>query len=379
MRSIHDPRYHLITAALKEIREKKGLTQDELAANLGKKQSYVSKAEGNERRLDLLELSEWLIGLGITLKDFLQNIGWLSEELSVAVPIKGQASQQGKDVVQKMLLQGKSYDVVLKNVALDKYLEVEEFISNKFLALNEPKNKQKNREAIFEAIEFAVKKLPKLNPSDIYVHLVYRAYIRDYKRTRAEQSWVRAGGEAMEIFVEKHYSKLLAAEGITIKALLSGAEKAKALKEMGLEGVVGDSKLDIALYGTHKGKQVIFGGIHSKASLAERVSDDVPCSVAMMGLGLQSILLTFDAKSYPPPQGNLVTIGEFGTTDNPSDKRHYIESHGSFDVCFSYNLHTYPSKLPTKSGKQIYVSDFGPDDPLPQFIIDGWKAFKAKL
>jgi hypothetical protein len=148
-----------------------------------------------------------------------------------------------------------------------------------------------------------------------------------------------------------------------------------------IHGQVGDSKLDVALYGKYKNKKYAFGGIHVKASLAERVSDDVPCSQAMMSKGYISLLFTFDSKSFPPPHGDLVNRGELGTPKSPSDKRKYIEEQGLFDGCFSYNLRTFPSLESTASGKKIYVSSFEEGkDPLPNKIMEAWESFKrAKL
>ena len=155
---------------------------------------------------------------------------------------------------------------------------------------------------------------------------------------------------------------------------------AEALKEMGLTGKVGDSKLDLVLYGNHEGKKVVFGGVHSKASLAERVSDDVPCSEAMMKQGFASFLYTFDSKSFPPPAGDLVNRGEMGTKEQPSDKRKYIEEHGSFDACFSYNLRTIPSLESTPSGKRIFVCSLKPtEDVFPSKIIAAWEKYKNAL
>jgi transcriptional regulator with XRE-family HTH domain len=53
---LHDPRYVTLRALLVEVRERQKLTQVEIAARLKKPQSYVSKYERGERRLDLIEL-----------------------------------------------------------------------------------------------------------------------------------------------------------------------------------------------------------------------------------------------------------------------------------------------------------------------------------
>ncbi|MGB0920629.1 MAG: helix-turn-helix domain-containing protein [Alphaproteobacteria bacterium] len=48
--------YALFRAMLVQEREKAGLTQAEVAARLGKPQSFVSKYEAGQRRLDVIEL-----------------------------------------------------------------------------------------------------------------------------------------------------------------------------------------------------------------------------------------------------------------------------------------------------------------------------------
>lgn len=47
--------YEALTAVLKRTRKQCGLTQVALAARLDKPQSYVSKYESGERRLDIIE------------------------------------------------------------------------------------------------------------------------------------------------------------------------------------------------------------------------------------------------------------------------------------------------------------------------------------
>lgn len=114
----------------------------------------------------------------------------------------------------------------------------------------------------------------------------------------------------------------------------------------------------------------IIGGIHAKVSLAERVSDDIPASLIMMAEGFLSILLTLDVKSFPPPHGDLVNRGELGSPTNPSDKRRYVEKHGDFSACFSYNSRTVPSPPTTHSGKRIYVVDLNDNpDVFVQFLL----------
>lgn len=55
---------------LKALRLESGLTQDELASKLGKPQSYVSKYESGERRIDYIEVKALCSEMGITVADF---------------------------------------------------------------------------------------------------------------------------------------------------------------------------------------------------------------------------------------------------------------------------------------------------------------------
>ncbi|WP_081399755.1 helix-turn-helix domain-containing protein [Acinetobacter bohemicus] len=74
MHSIHDPRYRAIIQRLIILRESKDVTQVELAMSLKKPQSYVSKTETYERRLDIIELQDWLTVLDTDICSFLGNI-----------------------------------------------------------------------------------------------------------------------------------------------------------------------------------------------------------------------------------------------------------------------------------------------------------------
>jgi len=219
----------------------------------------------------------------------------------------------------------------------------------------------KSREAIAEGFMFAIKRCPNANPSDLWHHVLYRQYLQSHTASNPAQSWVRAGGEALEVFLGALYNPVLIAHDLTLVPLISRQKKQEALSALGLGASVGNSKLDIAIAKRSTGSDFkTIGGVHVKASLAERVSDDVPASIAMMEAGFLSILWTLDVKSFPPPRGNLVNRGELGTQERPSDKRLYIEQHGSFDACFSYNLRSVPSQKTTHSGKRIFVQGLMP-------------------
>ena len=73
MCSIHDPRYQDLIKKLITLRESKNMTQVELARRLEKPQSYVSKVEILERRLDVIELIDWLKLLEVELTNFLNQ------------------------------------------------------------------------------------------------------------------------------------------------------------------------------------------------------------------------------------------------------------------------------------------------------------------
>lgn len=54
--SVFTKRYRLLLSILISLREQKGLSQNQLAVKLKKPQSFVSKYERGERRLDVVEL-----------------------------------------------------------------------------------------------------------------------------------------------------------------------------------------------------------------------------------------------------------------------------------------------------------------------------------
>lgn len=71
--SLHSHHYHIFRSLLIEAREKAGLTQVIIAEKLGKPQSFISKYERGERRLDFTEFMELADMLGIDVADFVSR------------------------------------------------------------------------------------------------------------------------------------------------------------------------------------------------------------------------------------------------------------------------------------------------------------------
>ena len=57
-KSVHTRQYRVFIEKLVEARHEAGLTQQELADQLGRPQSFVAKYENGERRLDVVEFLE---------------------------------------------------------------------------------------------------------------------------------------------------------------------------------------------------------------------------------------------------------------------------------------------------------------------------------
>ena len=56
-KSIHSNEYKVVLQRMKKARTEAGLTQVQVADKLGHHQSYISKIESGERRVDVVELN----------------------------------------------------------------------------------------------------------------------------------------------------------------------------------------------------------------------------------------------------------------------------------------------------------------------------------
>lgn len=59
LKTIYQDRYVGLINAMTNIRKEHGLTQTQVANQLGKPQSYVAKVENFERTLDVVEFVDW--------------------------------------------------------------------------------------------------------------------------------------------------------------------------------------------------------------------------------------------------------------------------------------------------------------------------------
>ena len=243
------------------------------------------------------------------------------------------------------------------------------------------KEKSKS-DAVSSAYLYALDKCPEANPADLWWHVIYRTYLSCY----SDQSWKRTAGFALEMAFVGFYAPLLDQYGIRISCI-TGNRARQVIEEMGIADKVGKSKLDIVLEGRCSDDVLknykVFGGVHVKSSLAERIQDDVPASLAMMEAGFWSGFFTLDAKAFPPPHGDAVVRGELGFRNDIEGalKRNYFERDGQFDNCYSYNLRTIPSEGDTPSCKRIYrlsFSDLKPDQFMRD-VIDQWNSVKDNL
>lgn len=57
---LHDPRYQRIATLLADLRKARGMLQQDVADRLGRPQAFVSKVESGVRRLDVVELLDFL-------------------------------------------------------------------------------------------------------------------------------------------------------------------------------------------------------------------------------------------------------------------------------------------------------------------------------
>lgn len=71
--STHNDNYKLLLALLRQARECVGMSQEQLGNKLGNTQTFVSKMERGERRIDVVEFVEFCSACGADPEDILRE------------------------------------------------------------------------------------------------------------------------------------------------------------------------------------------------------------------------------------------------------------------------------------------------------------------
>src|SRR5207248_2167871 len=144
--------------------------------------------------------------------------------------------------------------------------------------------------AVARAFLRAVELWPNANPSDIWWFIVQRAYHDPFNhparfaRLDLGQSWKRTGGWALEEILVRHYGPALEEAGVRL-FIATADEKRRYLSQLAVADRLEIDKMDVLLVGDLDAEQRCFGVVNVKASFAERRTDDVPMSQALVDAG----------------------------------------------------------------------------------------------
>ena len=73
-KTIYSENYAVFLSCLRRARKRAGLTQEQLAERIHQTQSFVSKCERGERRVDIIELRSFCQAMDIPLMEFIQQL-----------------------------------------------------------------------------------------------------------------------------------------------------------------------------------------------------------------------------------------------------------------------------------------------------------------
>jgi transcriptional regulator with XRE-family HTH domain len=73
-RTLKSPRHEALRALLVESRKKAGLTQAEVAAKLGRYQSYVATVESGQHRIDVVEFLDFAEAIGFDPRKMIKSL-----------------------------------------------------------------------------------------------------------------------------------------------------------------------------------------------------------------------------------------------------------------------------------------------------------------
>ena len=351
---------------VRRLRESLGMTQENLAESAGLDRSYIGGIERGDRNPALTAILRLAAALRVAPGALFDGIG---DDTRAQVNPEGiTASATGDGLLIRFKYDQYDAEYQLRGATLREFNRVVGMLKNGLAAGS------KRADAVADMFLTAVQTWPDANPSDLWTFLTNRAYCDRSNhptanaRLNLEQSWKRTSGWALERVLVRHYQPHLIRNGLSLK-ISSKAEKGALLGGIDDPRIVPD-KADILLSYYVDGSEQLLGVVHVKASIAERRTDDVPMSQALIDNDFLSVFCTMDVKSFPAEQP--VNRGEFGDVgdDQVSDKRRDFEVHGHFSACFSYNQNTVPTLVDSNVEARIFVCDFtNPDDQFSRFLV----------
>lgn len=373
-----------ILSRLKLLREKAGISSSLLEERLILGPGWIERFERGETTPSLDMLVAILHAIG---SDFSALLGSIKDHPDTAeIERNIYAIQDHNDL--KIHFKYANYNAIyrLNNATTEQFEKVIKTLRDGLSQLSgySSNNEAIKTDSVAKAFFAAVKIWPHANPSDLWWFFVYRAYCDPYNhpaqfaRLDFTQSWKRTGGWALEEVLVRHYGSFLNPHGIEL-LIATTEEKERYLQSLRVPERLEADKMDVLLIGIKNGTKHIFGVVHVKASFAERRTDDVPMSKALVEAGYTSPLWTMDCKSSPSE--DPVNKGELGdnlgkSDDRRSAKRKDIEDDGYFSACFSYNANTNPTPLKQKAKAHIRICNFNnPDDAFSRFLIKSWRTF----
>jgi len=373
---------------LRILRKQAGISTTELEEALILGPGWVSRFESGESIPSLDVLLSMLFRIGYGLPDLIKDI-----EIKEVPEIKRQiyAEPKKNNLIINFPYGNFNAQYTLKNARLTEFDTILKELRDGLSLLVLPNTidiEAIKTDAVAKTFLKAIHIWPHANPSDIWWFLIYRAYCdpfnhpAPYARLDFNQSWKRTGGWALEEVLVRHYGPFLREKDINI--FIASAEcKSQFLNQLDITERLEAAKVDILLTGLFNEKEILFGVVHVKSSFAERRTDDVPMSRALIKAGYTSPLWTLDCKSTP--SNNPYNKGELGiiiseVDDKRSAKRKDIEDDGYFSACFSYNKNTKPTPDTQNSRAKIICCDFSnPNDKFSQFIISEWYRFQKMI
>jgi transcriptional regulator with XRE-family HTH domain len=73
-KSVFTQEYAVFLKLLRQARKDAGLTQEQLAERLQQTQSWISKCERGERRIDVIELMKFCEAMHLPIQEFIQHL-----------------------------------------------------------------------------------------------------------------------------------------------------------------------------------------------------------------------------------------------------------------------------------------------------------------